>query len=167
LIFSFPLDKVVFAAKILGYGTELLKSVPTFESTELHLRESGIGNERFQFAEFCTVLKVYLAYHGKFNPLTIAEFFSATITLLHECNTIKDNDLKVSQSEFRTLEDAFKLSLKRQYGKASVSPSHPSYTVIRDASARIGKSQVNAKGSNVVATMWYEFAHAIVTTCSI
>jgi hypothetical protein len=82
---------------------------------------------------------------------------------------IKDNDSKVSQAEFRTLEDAFKLSLRKQYSKSTNLTTHPSYNVIRDAASRLcSKSQVNAiKGSDVVASLWYEFAYAIVTTCSL
>jgi hypothetical protein len=68
LCHDFPLDKIVFAAKILGYGGDLLKSVPTFDHSELALRESGFGNERFPFGEFCDSLKVYFAYHGCFIP---------------------------------------------------------------------------------------------------
>ena len=62
---NFPLERAAMACKIHLYGSgQLADDEPSFEYSEVHLRESGIGKEQLHFGDFCKVLQGYLAYHG-------------------------------------------------------------------------------------------------------
>ncbi|KAL3899343.1 MAG: hypothetical protein SGCHY_002121 [Lobulomycetales sp.] len=150
---NFPLEVTVTAVKILGHGSGQFKEPgAAFGHSEVHLRESGLGNERVNFGRFSNILRIFLAYH---------EFFAETASLLQECSggLIKVGNLTIGQADLRALEDAFKLSLRKSYGKSS-SKTLPRYTRIREA-VQWSKIYNKLSTTEAVATLWFSFAYQL------
>lgn len=93
--------------------------------------------------------------------LTILEFFAETASLLQECSggLIKVGNLTIGQADLRALEDAFKLSLRKSYGKSS-SKTLPRYTRIREA-VQWSKIYNKLSTTEAVATLWFSFAYQL------